>query len=245
MTNPTGYTELDLVGFTDKGEYSPSANYVQNDIVQYNYVAWRCKVDDTTGITPTEGTNWTVFVGNPPSTSVTGVKGNAETDYRTGDVNLTPANIGAYSKSEVDTALNGKLGTSGASTNTTVAFTSNDLAANTTVKTNTTTNQPSTVAKLSSGETLASMFGKISSMFASIRKLWNTVGFETAQISKIIGDTSVTFNNSAITTNSELHLIADNSGTPVFYTGVTVSNGSATYTFPALTEATKFSLIIK
>lgn len=176
MTNPTGYTELDLVGFTDKGEYSPSANYVQNDIVQYNYVAWRCKVDDTTGITPTEGTNWTVFVGNPPLTSVTGVKGNAESTYRSGNVNLTPANIGAYSKSEVDTALNGKLGTSGASTNTTVAFTSNDLAANTTVKTNTTTNQPSTVAKLSSNETLASMFNKISSMFASIRKLWNTVG---------------------------------------------------------------------
>lgn len=187
MTNPTGYTELDLVGFTDKGEYSPSANYVQNDIVQYNYVAWRCKVDDTTGITPIEGTNWTVFVGNPPSTSVTGVKGNAETTYRTGNVNITHANLGMdttptanstnpVTSGALKTALDGKLGTSGASTNTTVAFTSNDLAANTTVKTNTTTNQPSTVAKLSSGETLASMFNKISSMFASIRKLWNTVG---------------------------------------------------------------------
>ena len=94
---------------------------------------------------------------------VQGVKGNEESTYRTGNVNLTPANIGA-------------LATNGASTNTTVAFTSNDLAANTTVKTNTTTNQPSTVSKLSSGETLASMFNKISSMFASIRKLWNTVG---------------------------------------------------------------------
>ena len=93
---------------------------------------------------------------------VQGVKGNAETNYRIGNVNLTPANIGA-------------LATNGASTNTTVAFTTNDLAANTTEKTSNTTNQPSTVAKLSSGETLASMFNKISSMFASIRKLWNTV----------------------------------------------------------------------
>lgn len=30
-----------------------------------------------------------------PTASVTGVKGDSETDYRTGNVNLTPANIGA------------------------------------------------------------------------------------------------------------------------------------------------------
>lgn len=37
---------------------------------------------------------------------VTGVKGNAETNYRAGTVNLTPANIGSYSKSESDTQHN-------------------------------------------------------------------------------------------------------------------------------------------
>ena len=35
----------------------------------------------------------------------TAVKGNAETSYRTGDVNLTPANIGTYSKSEIDSSI--------------------------------------------------------------------------------------------------------------------------------------------
>lgn len=164
---------------------------------------------------------------------VQGVKGNAETNYRIGNVNLTPANIGA-------------LAPNGASTNTTVAFTSNDLAANTTAKTSNTTNQPSTVSKLSSGETLASMFNKISSMFASVRKLWNTVGFETSGVSKVVGDTSVKFTDSRIKTTSELELLCENStNTPIFYTGVTVTNGSATYTFNALTVATTFYLKVR
>ena len=34
--------------------------------------------------------------------NVTGVKGDAEEEYRAGTVNLTPANIGAYSKQEID-----------------------------------------------------------------------------------------------------------------------------------------------
>ena len=46
------------------------------------------------------------IVSNFPSSRITGVKGNAEANYRTGNVNLTPANIGAYSKSEVDARLN-------------------------------------------------------------------------------------------------------------------------------------------
>lgn len=55
--------------------------------------------------------------------TVIGIKGNAETTYRTGNVNLTPANIGAaaashnhddryYTESEVDTKLNAKANTS-------------------------------------------------------------------------------------------------------------------------------------
>ena len=62
MNAPTGYTELSLVGFTDRGYYSASANYVQNDIVRHSNTLWRCLVDDTTGIIPAEGENWTLFL---------------------------------------------------------------------------------------------------------------------------------------------------------------------------------------
>lgn len=65
MINPTGYTALDLVGFTDKGTYASNVNYVKNDIVHYGGNLWRCKIDDTMNVTPEEGNNWTVFVGEP------------------------------------------------------------------------------------------------------------------------------------------------------------------------------------
>jgi hypothetical protein len=65
MVNPTGYTALDLVGYTDKGTYSNSANYVANDLVHYGGNIWRCKVDDTTGVAPVEGADWTLFIGEP------------------------------------------------------------------------------------------------------------------------------------------------------------------------------------
>jgi hypothetical protein len=65
MINPTGYTALDLVGFTDKGTYASNENYVKNDIVHYGGNLWRCKIDDTMNVTPAEGNNWTVFVGEP------------------------------------------------------------------------------------------------------------------------------------------------------------------------------------
>lgn len=65
MTNPTGYTALDLIGFTDKGAYSSSASYVKNDLVHYAGSIWRCKLDDVTATTPAEGASWTVFVAEP------------------------------------------------------------------------------------------------------------------------------------------------------------------------------------
>jgi hypothetical protein len=65
MNVPTGYTALDLVGFTDKGTYASNVYYVKNDIVHYGGNLWRCKVDDTINVTPAEGTSWTVFVGEP------------------------------------------------------------------------------------------------------------------------------------------------------------------------------------
>lgn len=65
MVNPTGYTALDLIGYTDKGAYNSASNYVRNDLVHYNSSIWRCLVDDTTGVTPVEGAAWTVFIQEP------------------------------------------------------------------------------------------------------------------------------------------------------------------------------------
>lgn len=65
MVNPTGYTALDMIGFTDKGTYSSSDNYVKNDLVHYSGNIWRCLIDDTSGIAPAEGVNWTLFIGEP------------------------------------------------------------------------------------------------------------------------------------------------------------------------------------
>lgn len=65
MVSPSGYTALDLIGYTDRGNYSVSANYVRNDLVHYNGDIWRVLVDDTTGITPAEGVNYTIFIESP------------------------------------------------------------------------------------------------------------------------------------------------------------------------------------
>ena len=62
MIDPTGYTALDLVGYTDRGTYAAATNYVKNDLAHHNGIIWRCLIDDTIGITPVEGANWTVFI---------------------------------------------------------------------------------------------------------------------------------------------------------------------------------------
>lgn len=65
MVDPTGYTALDLIGFTDKGDYNPLSTYNKNDLANYNGTKWRCKVDDTIGVTPSEGLTWTAFMVLP------------------------------------------------------------------------------------------------------------------------------------------------------------------------------------
>lgn len=65
MVNPTGYTALDLIGYTDKGTYNSASTYVRNDLVHYNSSIWRCLVDDTTAVTPSEGATWTIFIQEP------------------------------------------------------------------------------------------------------------------------------------------------------------------------------------
>ena len=65
MAIPSGYTPLDFVGFTDKGTYANNVPYVKNDLVHYGGDIWKCKVDNTTGVTPVDGVNWEIFIGEP------------------------------------------------------------------------------------------------------------------------------------------------------------------------------------
>lgn len=66
---PEGYKPLGFAGFTDKGGYSESEVYAENDIVHKDNTAWRCLVNGTTGITPAEGENWTVFIASESDSS--------------------------------------------------------------------------------------------------------------------------------------------------------------------------------
>lgn len=72
--------------------------------------------------------------------TVTGIKGNAESAYRQGDVNLTPADIGAVASSNGDAS------------NTKVTFT-----------------QSTSRVNLTSGDTLKTAFGKLSKWFVDLK----------------------------------------------------------------------------
>ena len=91
-----------------------------------------------------------VDYSSPTSSGVSGVKGNKETSYRVGNVNITPANVGA-------------LAENGDSKDNTVTFTSND---------NSTSDAWTDVAVLATGEKHSSLFAKISTMFKNIRYIY-------------------------------------------------------------------------
>lgn len=101
--------------------------------------------------------------------SVTGVKGNKETEYRQGNINLTPEDLGA-------------LSTTGDAGSNTVTFTSNDSGPD---------GDPAVleVEKLTSGETLFSILQKVSRIFTNFRYLLRLAG--TTDIS-VIGDGTIT-----------------------------------------------------
>ena len=63
-----------------KGTYSNSATYVRNDLVNYNGNAYVCIVASSTGVLPTDTTNWQLFVsqgakGDKGDTGTTGAQG--------------------------------------------------------------------------------------------------------------------------------------------------------------------------
>ena len=91
-----------------------------------------------------------VDYSSPTSSGVSGVKGNKETVYRVGNVNITPENVGA-------------LAENGDSKDNTVTFTSNDTS---------TSDAWTDVAVLATGEKHSSIFAKISTMFKNVRYIY-------------------------------------------------------------------------
>ena len=65
MAIPSGYTALDFVGFTDRGTYAANVSYVKNDLVHHGGNIWRVLIDGTIGVTPAEGVNYTLWMGEP------------------------------------------------------------------------------------------------------------------------------------------------------------------------------------
>lgn len=138
---------------------------------------------------------WDVLAGSP----VTGVKGANEANFRRGNVNITCANIGA-------------LEANGDSESNVTTFTSNDS----------TTGDSTAPALLTSGETHASIFSKVSTVFKNVRWLLSKMG--TTDISTL-GDGTVT---------GALSTLNSNIGTKLSNTDIKIS--SKTYTITSLTE---------
>ena len=75
---PTGPTAV--ANINAKGTYNGSTKYVRNDLVNYNGNAYLCIVASSTGVLPTNTTNWQLFVsqgakGDKGDTGATGVQG--------------------------------------------------------------------------------------------------------------------------------------------------------------------------
>lgn len=70
MNVPEGYVALDFVGFTDRGDYSPNENYVENDLVHKDNSIWKCLIDDVSGIEPgTDETKWSIYIRSTSNAS--------------------------------------------------------------------------------------------------------------------------------------------------------------------------------
>lgn len=157
------------------------------------------------GITEPAGSNvyktvagkWDVLAGSP----VTGVKGANETNFRRGNVNITCENIGA-------------LATDGDSQDNTVTFTSNDSL----------TGDSTAPELLTIGETHASIFSKVSTIFKNVRWLLSKMG--TTDISTL-GDGTVTGALSTLNSNkqdSDTAITTSNIGSQTVYQATHIGN---------------------
>ncbi len=84
------------IGFVLKGEYEDTATYDFLDVVYYNSASYVAK-KLTVGNVPQENNEFWQVLTKCTGSEVTGVKGKNETEYRTGNVEITPDNIGALS----------------------------------------------------------------------------------------------------------------------------------------------------
>lgn len=110
MNTPSGYTALDLIGFTDRGAYDSTANYVKNDLTHdLSNKIWRCLIDDTHGVTPVEGVNWTLFIDS--QTALSGMSDVQITTPTTGEALVYDGTASKW-KNELlaDVALSGDYG---------------------------------------------------------------------------------------------------------------------------------------
>lgn len=89
---PTGPTAV--ANINAKGTYSNSATYVRNDLVNYNGNAYVCIIASSTGVLPTNTTNWQLFV----SQGAKGDKGDAGTTGAQGPTGPTGLSALVYSQ---------------------------------------------------------------------------------------------------------------------------------------------------
>lgn len=122
---PTGPTAV--ANINAKGTYNGSTKYVRNDLVNYNGNAYVCIVASSTGVLPTNTTNWQLFVsqgakGDKGDTGATGPQGPK------GETGATGATgIGYYYSTDASTT--GNLSTS-SSTIQPTGFRVNDFVVN-------------------------------------------------------------------------------------------------------------------
>lgn len=151
------------------------------------------------------------------ASAVTGVKGNKETTYRQGNVNITPENIGA-------------LAENGDTNNNSTTFTSADSTAPT---------GWTNVAVLASGEKHSSLFNKISTMFKNVRWLYKMLG--TTDISSIGGGT-VTGALSALNTNFTQQITITGDFTSRWYVGHNIIGWGFVIVIPWSTKGRKIAI---
>lgn len=83
-----------IIGFTIEGDYDSTRTYHFLNVVFYEDSSYVAK-KDTTGNAPAEDNEFWHILAKGQVTGVSGVKGDKEEKYRTGDVNITANNVGA------------------------------------------------------------------------------------------------------------------------------------------------------
>lgn len=77
--------------FTLKGDYDETVPYEILDVVTYDSSLYVSRINNNLGYAPSDTEKWQLLI---QKSDVVGVKGDAETNYRTGLVNITPSDIG-------------------------------------------------------------------------------------------------------------------------------------------------------